>query len=147
VYLLFLDESGKIDLGGLFALGGIAIRDSDWPELRQRWQETLRTGRWPLDREIKWHGIRSGDERGRRLLPGRSGRVRDDACGCLRLGDELRGVRRAALRRQVKAQPVQRSTRCSSRLHARESGEGAGGLMRVAHVNVLVYGLVYRNVT
>ena len=60
MYLLFLDESGKIDQGGLFALGGIAIRDSDWPELRERWQETLRTGRWPLDREIKWHGIRNG---------------------------------------------------------------------------------------
>jgi hypothetical protein len=40
VYLLFLDESGKIDQGGLFALGGIAIRDSDGPELRERWQET-----------------------------------------------------------------------------------------------------------
>ncbi|HET7855600.1 MAG TPA: DUF3800 domain-containing protein [Gaiellaceae bacterium] len=61
MYLLFLDESGKIDQGGLFALGGIAIRDSDWPELRERWQETLRTGRWPLDREIKWHGIRKGE--------------------------------------------------------------------------------------
>ena len=27
---LFLDESGKIDQGGLFALGGIAVRDSEW---------------------------------------------------------------------------------------------------------------------
>ena len=60
MYLLFLDESGKIDQGGLFALGGIAIRDSDWPELRERWQGTLRAAGWPLEREIKWHGIRTG---------------------------------------------------------------------------------------
>jgi hypothetical protein len=39
VYLLFLDESGKIEDGGLFALGGLAIRDADWPELRERWPE------------------------------------------------------------------------------------------------------------
>jgi hypothetical protein len=61
MHLLFLDESGKIDQGGLFALGGIAIRDTDWPELRRLWQETLSAGEWPLDREIKWHGIRKGE--------------------------------------------------------------------------------------
>jgi hypothetical protein len=60
VYLLFLDESGKIDEVGLFALGGIAVRDADWPELRERWQGTLRAAGWPLDREVKWHGIRKG---------------------------------------------------------------------------------------
>jgi hypothetical protein len=61
VYLLFLDESGQIDQGGLFALGGIAVRDTEWPELRQIWQETLSAAGWPLDREIKWHGIRKGE--------------------------------------------------------------------------------------
>ena len=61
MYLLFLDESGQIDQGGLFALGGVAVRDSDWPELRRSWQETLAAHGWPLDREIKWHGIRTGE--------------------------------------------------------------------------------------
>jgi hypothetical protein len=61
MHLLFLDESGKIDQGGLFALGGIAVRDTDWPELRRVWQETLAATGWPLDREVKWHGIRNGE--------------------------------------------------------------------------------------
>ena len=61
MHLLFLDESGQIDQGGLFALGGIAVRDTDWPELRRIWQETLVGAGWPLDREIKWHGIRKGE--------------------------------------------------------------------------------------
>jgi hypothetical protein len=61
VRILFLDESGKPDQGGLFALGGIAVRDRDWPALKERWQETLRSHRWPLDREVKWHGIRTGE--------------------------------------------------------------------------------------
>jgi hypothetical protein len=58
VHLLFLDESGRIDHGGLFALGGIAVRDTDWPRLRRLWQETLSAAGWPLDREIKWHALR-----------------------------------------------------------------------------------------
>ncbi|MBA2566126.1 MAG: hypothetical protein H0V09_12020, partial [Gemmatimonadetes bacterium] len=37
------------------------MRDSDWPELRQVWQKTLSEAGWPLDREIKWHGIRKGE--------------------------------------------------------------------------------------
>jgi hypothetical protein len=61
VHLLFLDESGRVDQGTSFALGGIAIRDRDWPELRELWQDTLRTAGWPLDREVKWHGIRTGE--------------------------------------------------------------------------------------
>jgi hypothetical protein len=59
--LLFVDESGKPDQGGLFAVGGIVVAESDWPELRDLWQSTLRQARWPLDREIKWHGIRKGE--------------------------------------------------------------------------------------
>lgn len=59
--LLFLDESGRLDGGGLFALGGTAVRDADWPELRDLWQRTLRDRRWPLDKELKWHGIRKGE--------------------------------------------------------------------------------------
>jgi hypothetical protein len=61
VHLLFLDESGRLDQGGLFALGGIAVRDRDWSQLRDLWQETLRGFGWPLDREVKWHGIRTGE--------------------------------------------------------------------------------------
>ena len=61
MHLLFLDESGQIDQGGLFALGGIAVRDTDWPRARGVWQETLAAHGWPLDREIKWHGIRTGE--------------------------------------------------------------------------------------
>ena len=58
---LFLDESGKIEDGRLFALGGIAVRDTDWAPLRDLWQGTLREAGWPLDREVKWHGIRTGE--------------------------------------------------------------------------------------
>ncbi len=60
MHLLFVDESGKIDQGELFALGGIAVRDTSWPELRRLWQETLAAHAWPLDQEIKWHLIRKG---------------------------------------------------------------------------------------
>lgn len=61
MHLLFLDESGRLDQGGLFALGGVAVRDADWPALRDLWQATLRSAGWPLDREVKWHGIRKGE--------------------------------------------------------------------------------------
>jgi Protein of unknown function (DUF3800) len=61
VHLLFLDESGRLDQGGLFALGGIAVRDRDWPALKERWQGSLQAHGWPLDREVKWHGIRKGE--------------------------------------------------------------------------------------
>ena len=61
VHLLLHDESGRIDQGGLFALGGIAVRETDWPELRRVWQDTLSGAGRPLDREIKWHGIRRGE--------------------------------------------------------------------------------------
>ena len=37
------------------------MRDTDWPALRQVWQETLSEADWPLDREIKWHGIRKDE--------------------------------------------------------------------------------------
>jgi hypothetical protein len=60
MHLLFLDESGRADQDGLFALGGIAVRDTHWPQLRDIWQQTLSAARWPLDREVKWHGIRNG---------------------------------------------------------------------------------------
>ncbi len=61
MHLLFLDESGRIERDTLFALGGLAVRDTDWPHLRDVWQETLRAHGWPLDRELKWHGIRKGN--------------------------------------------------------------------------------------
>jgi hypothetical protein len=61
MYLLFLDESGRLDQGTSFALGGIAIRDADWPVLRDLWQSALHDAGWPADRELKWHGIRTGE--------------------------------------------------------------------------------------
>lgn len=61
MHLLFLDESGQLSERKLFALGGIAIRDSDWHELRDLWQQTLAEHGWPPDREVKWHGIRRGE--------------------------------------------------------------------------------------
>src|SRR5437899_933019 len=60
MWLLFLDESGRLDQDDLFALGGIAVRDRDWRLLRDSWQQTLAKHNWPPDRELKWHGVRSG---------------------------------------------------------------------------------------
>lgn len=62
MHLLFLDESGSLEGNkGLFGLGGIVVRDSDWRTLRQLWQSVLQAHNWPLDREVKWHGIRRGE--------------------------------------------------------------------------------------
>ena len=61
MHLLFLDESGQLAERKFFALGGIALRDSDWPFLRELWQSTLAEHGWPADREVKWHGIRTGE--------------------------------------------------------------------------------------
>ena len=61
VHLLFLDESGQLSERHFFALGGVALRDTDWRELRDLWQETLAAHGWPADEEIKWHGIRTGE--------------------------------------------------------------------------------------
>ena len=61
MHLLFVDESGQIERPALFALGGVAVRDRDWHELRDVWQRTLRQGGWPLEREVKWHGVRTGE--------------------------------------------------------------------------------------
>src|SRR4051794_524052 len=60
MYLLFLDESGQLSERRFFALGGIALRDSDWAHLRDLWQETLAAHGWPVGKELKWHGIRTG---------------------------------------------------------------------------------------
>jgi hypothetical protein len=59
--LLFLDESGRLDHPGWFGLGGIVISDKHWPAVRERWQSALRTQGWPSAKELKWHGIRTGD--------------------------------------------------------------------------------------
>ena len=61
MHLLFLDESGQLKERKFFALGGVALRDSDWPALREHWQITLARHGWPLEREVKWHGIRTGE--------------------------------------------------------------------------------------
>jgi len=60
LHLLFLDESGKPD-SAAFAVGGVAVRADEWPELRAIWEATLTRTGWPLDKELKWHGTRSGE--------------------------------------------------------------------------------------
>ncbi|MDQ3728249.1 MAG: DUF3800 domain-containing protein [Actinomycetota bacterium] len=60
MHLLFLDESGKPD-DRAFALGGIAVRAAEWSELRAAWEAALTEAGWPLDKELKWHGTRSGE--------------------------------------------------------------------------------------
>jgi hypothetical protein len=61
MHLLFLDESGQLSERKLFALGGVALRDDEWHELRRGGQETLAAHGWPAGKEIKWHGIRTGE--------------------------------------------------------------------------------------
>jgi hypothetical protein len=60
VHLLFLDESGKPD-GAMFALGGAAVRADEWGALRQRWEHARSEHDWPPDKEIKWHGTKTGE--------------------------------------------------------------------------------------
>ncbi len=57
---LFLDESGRIGQDDVFALGGVTVRAEDWHALREGWLAPLRAHGWPLDQEVKWHGIRTG---------------------------------------------------------------------------------------
>jgi Protein of unknown function (DUF3800) len=59
VQLLFVDESGTPD-EAVFALGGVAVDGDRWTELRDLWTAALAIHRWPHDREIKWHGIVTG---------------------------------------------------------------------------------------
>jgi len=61
MHLLFLDESGQLSERRFFALGGVVLRDRDWHALRRLWQATLAEQSWPADREVKWHGIRTGE--------------------------------------------------------------------------------------
>jgi len=63
MHLLFLDESGKPD-EKRFALGGVAIRADEWRVVRDRLVHAASAAGWPLERELKWHGIRRG------LVPG-----------------------------------------------------------------------------
>lgn len=58
--LMFLDESGRIGEDALFALGGVTVHERDWHRLRDGWLAPLREHGWPLDREVKWHTIRTG---------------------------------------------------------------------------------------
>lgn len=60
VHLLFVDESGRPS-DTVFAIGGIAIDGGRWHELRSSWSEVLSTHGWPQEREIKWHGIQTGE--------------------------------------------------------------------------------------
>lgn len=57
--LLFVDESGT-PADPVFALGGVAVDGDRWNELRDLWGGALAAHRWPHDREIKWHGVQTG---------------------------------------------------------------------------------------
>lgn len=60
MHLLFVDESGTPS-DKVFAIGGIAVAGERWHELRARWSAALREQGWPEEREIKWHGVRTGE--------------------------------------------------------------------------------------
>jgi hypothetical protein len=60
VHLLFVDESGKPD-ERTFAVGGIVVRADEWPLLRERWLAALAAHGWPAEKELKWHGTRTGE--------------------------------------------------------------------------------------
>jgi hypothetical protein len=60
VHQLFVDESGTPS-DNLFAIGGVAVEGMRWHELRTGWADALSTYGWPEDREIKWHGIQTGE--------------------------------------------------------------------------------------
>jgi hypothetical protein len=60
VHILFLDESGRPG-DKTFAVGGVAVAADCWAELRVRWEGALTANGYPLEREAKWHGIRTGE--------------------------------------------------------------------------------------
>lgn len=60
MHLLFVDESGKPS-DSVFAIGGVAVDGDRWHELRDTWRRVLIAHQWPEGREIKWHGIQTGD--------------------------------------------------------------------------------------
>lgn len=55
-----MDESG-LPSDSLFAIGGVAVEGARWHELAASWARALSAHRWPARREIKWHGIQTGE--------------------------------------------------------------------------------------
>ena len=41
-------------------MGGVAVRADEWGVLRDHWLGALDAHGWPHDKELKWHGIRTG---------------------------------------------------------------------------------------
>jgi hypothetical protein len=60
VHLLFVDESGRPE-DKTFAVGGVVVRADEWSVVRRRWQQAHAEHCWPPDKEIKWHGTRTGE--------------------------------------------------------------------------------------
>src|ERR1700723_2667761 len=60
MYLLFVDESGKPD-ERTFAVGGVAVRADEWHMLCAHWLSALQAHSWPADKEVEWHGTRTGE--------------------------------------------------------------------------------------
>ncbi len=59
--LLFLDESGQLAERRFFALGGVAVRDTDWHAAARPLAGDAARARLAARKEIKWHGIRTGE--------------------------------------------------------------------------------------
>jgi len=53
MHLLFLDESGQLAERKFFALGGVALADTDWHELRDLWQARLAAHGWVVEKETR----------------------------------------------------------------------------------------------
>jgi hypothetical protein len=60
MHILFLDESGTPS-ERLFAVGGVAVAADRWAQLRTAWEGVLEAHHWPAGREVKWHGVRTGE--------------------------------------------------------------------------------------
>lgn len=60
MHLLFLDESGKPG-DKAFALGGLIVRADEWRVLRDGWDGACDACGWPREKEVKWHGVRTGE--------------------------------------------------------------------------------------
>ena len=60
VHLLSIDESGQPGERA-FAVGGVVVEAGGWGLLRDRWHGAVARHGWAHDKEVKWHGTRTGE--------------------------------------------------------------------------------------